>query len=163
MATEAATAVQSALAAEHAAVYGYGVVGAKLPDDQRRADARAGYAAHEAERDTWRRLLAGAGASPGAAAPGYQLPFPVSDATGATALAAHIETRLRDTYAELVAALPADRRAPAADALRIAALQARHWGAASTAFPGLPDPATATASGSPDASPGAAKAAATGH
>ncbi|WP_051835624.1 DUF4439 domain-containing protein, partial [Kitasatospora aureofaciens] len=33
-------ALQQALSAEHAAVYGYGVVGAHLPDDQQRADAR---------------------------------------------------------------------------------------------------------------------------
>ncbi|MET9616932.1 ferritin-like domain-containing protein [Kitasatospora indigofera] len=143
-----ATALQSALAAEHAAVYGYGVVGAKLPDDQQRADARTAFATHEARRDTWRRLLAGAGATPGAAAAGYQLPFAVADAAGAARLAAHIEARLTDVYGELVAALPADRRVTAADALRGTALQARRWGSAVTAFPGLPEPAAASAGGS---------------
>ncbi|MCX5212843.1 DUF4439 domain-containing protein [Kitasatospora sp. NBC_00240] len=144
-----ATALQSALAAEHAAVYGYGVVGARLPDDQQRTDARAAFATHEARRDTWRRLLAGAGATPGAAAAGYQLPFAVADAAGAARLAAHIEARLTDVYGELVAALPADRRVAAADALRGTALQARRWGSAVTAFPGLPEPA---ATGSPSGS-----------
>ncbi|GGV37716.1 hypothetical protein GCM10010495_63680 [Kitasatospora herbaricolor] len=143
-----ATALQSALAAEHAAVYGYGVVGAKLPDEAQRTDARAAYATHEARRDTWRRLLAGAGATPGAAAAGYQLPFAVADAAGATRLAAHIEARLTDVYGELVAALPADRRVAAADALRGTALQARRWGSAVTAFPGLPEPAAASPGGS---------------
>ncbi|WP_329495038.1 ferritin-like domain-containing protein [Kitasatospora herbaricolor] len=143
-----ATALQSALAAEHAAVYGYGVVGAKLPDDQQRTDARTAFATHEARRDTWRRLLAGAGATPGAAAAGYQLPFAVADAAGAARLAAHIEARLTDVYGELVAALPADRRVAAADALRGTALQARRWGSAVTAFPGLPEPAAASPSGS---------------
>ncbi|WP_199881736.1 DUF4439 domain-containing protein [Streptomyces sp. CB03911] len=142
-----AAALQSALAAEHAAVYGYGVVGARLPDDQQRTDARAAFATHEARRDTWRRLLAGAGATPGAAAAGYQLPFAVADAAGAARLAAHIEARLTDVYGELVAALPADRRVAAADALRGTALQARRWGSAGTAFPGLPEPAGASPSG----------------
>ncbi|MFD0263931.1 ferritin-like domain-containing protein [Kitasatospora indigofera] len=143
-----ATALQSALAAEHAAVYGYGVVGAKLPDDQQRTDARTAFATHEARRDTWRRLLAGSGATPGAAAAGYQLPFAVADAAGAARLAAHIEARLTDVYGELVAALPADRRVTAADALRGTALQARRWGSAGTAFPGLPE-AAATDSPAP--------------
>ncbi|GHH78834.1 hypothetical protein GCM10018781_55390 [Kitasatospora indigofera] len=143
-----ATALQSALAAEHAAVYGYGVVGAKLPDDQQRTDARTAFATHEARRDTWRRLLAGSGATPGAAAAGYQLPFAVADAAGAARLAAHIEARLTDVYGELVAALPADRRVTAADALRGTALQARRWGSAVTAFPGLPE-AAATDSPAP--------------
>jgi hypothetical protein len=145
--TEAATALQGALSAEHAAVYGYGVVGARLPDDQQRADARTAYAAHEARRDSLHRELAGAGATPGAAAAGYQLPFPVGDAAGAAKLAGHIETRLTDVYANLVAALPAQQRTAAANALRGSALQARRWGAAPAAFPGVPEQAaTATPS-----------------
>ncbi|MGW2254491.1 ferritin-like domain-containing protein [Kitasatospora sp. NPDC001660] len=147
---EAVTALQGALNAEHAAVYGYGVVGAKLPEDQQRADARTAYAAHQARRDAWQRLLTGAGATPGAAAAGYQLPFPVTDAPSATRLAAHIETRLTTIYADLVAAVPSQHRTTAADALRETALRARHWGAPQTPFPGINDqPLTPTPSTTP--------------
>lgn len=38
-------ALQAALAAEHAAVYGYGVVGGRI-DEARRGEARAAYDAH---------------------------------------------------------------------------------------------------------------------
>ncbi|MFF2662197.1 ferritin-like domain-containing protein [Kitasatospora sp. NPDC058032] len=141
-----ATAFQDALSAEHAAVYGYGVVGARLTDDQQRTDARTTLAAHQSRRDAWQRLLATSGATPTAAAAGYQLPFPVTDAPAATRLAAHLETRLTTVYADLVAAAPTPHRLLAADALRDSALRAHHWGAAPTPFPGLPSsPAPSTA------------------
>ncbi|MFJ9953085.1 ferritin-like domain-containing protein [Kitasatospora sp. NPDC091207] len=152
---EALTALQGALGAEHAAIYGYGVVGARLPDDQQRADARTALAAHQTRRDAWQRLLGGAGASPSAAAAGYQLPFAVTDAAGATRLAAHLESRLTAVYADLVAAVTGPQRATAADALRECALRARRWGAAPTAFPGLPDPAGATPATTPATTGGA--------
>ncbi|WP_079135593.1 DUF4439 domain-containing protein [Streptomyces sp. MJM8645] len=139
-ATAAVTALQGALGAEHAAVYGYGVVGARLPEDQQRTDARTAYAAHEARRDAWQRLIGSLGATPAAAAAGYQLPFAVTDAAGATKLAAHLETRLTTVYADLVAAVPGPQRGAAADALRDGALRAHRWGAADPAFPGIPEP-----------------------
>ncbi|MFD8708525.1 ferritin-like domain-containing protein [Kitasatospora sp. NPDC059648] len=129
-------ALQKALSAEHAAVYGYGVVGAHLPDDQQRADARTYYAAHQAQRDTWQRLLT----TPTPAAGGYQLPFPVTDAPTATKLAAHLEIRLSTVYADLVADLPAPHRRTVATALRDCTLRAHHWGAPTAPFPGIPDP-----------------------
>ncbi|MFF7593020.1 ferritin-like domain-containing protein [Kitasatospora purpeofusca] len=130
---------QDALGAEHAAVYGYGVVGARVTDDGQRTAARTALAAHQARRDAWQRLLSGAGATPDPAAAGYQLPFLVTDAASAGRLAAHLETRLSSVYADLVAAVPTPQRPLAADALRESALRARQWGAAPTAFPGLPD------------------------
>ncbi|MET8628174.1 ferritin-like domain-containing protein [Kitasatospora sp. NPDC004669] len=133
-------ALQNALSAEHAAVYGYGVVGAHLPEDQQRADARTFYAAHQSQRDAWQRLLITLGATPTPAAGGYQLPFAVTDAPTATKLAAHLETRLTTVYADLVAALPAPQRPAAATALRDCALRAHHWGAPDTPFPGIPEP-----------------------
>ncbi|MFF7459182.1 ferritin-like domain-containing protein [Kitasatospora sp. NPDC008115] len=141
---EPATPFQDALSAEHAAIYGYGVVGARLPDDQQRTDARTALAAHQSRRDAWQRLITAAGATPTAAAPGYQLPFPVTDAPTATRLAAHLETRLTTVYADLVAAVPAPQRPLAADALRESALRAHHWGATPTPFPGFPNTPTPT-------------------
>ncbi|MFJ8628734.1 ferritin-like domain-containing protein [Kitasatospora sp. NPDC093550] len=134
----ALTALQNALAAEHAAVYGYGVVGARLPADPQRADARTAYAAHQAQRDTWQRLLTTLGTTPSPAAAGYQLPFPVTSPTDATKLATHLETRLTTVYADLVAAVPTPHRLPAAQALRDTTLRAHHWGAPTTPFPGIP-------------------------
>ncbi|MDY0814274.1 ferritin-like domain-containing protein [Kitasatospora purpeofusca] len=140
---------QDALGAEHAAVYGYGVVGARLADDGQRTAARTALAAHQARRDAWQRLLAGTGATPDPAAAGYQLPFPVTDAASAGRLAAHLETRLTAVYADLVAAVPAPQRPPAADALRESALRAHQWGAVPAAFPGIGDTPTGTSTPAP--------------
>ncbi|MFD9692914.1 ferritin-like domain-containing protein [Kitasatospora sp. NPDC059088] len=133
-------ALQKALSAEHAAVYGYGVVGAHLPDDQQRTDARTAYAAHQSQRDAWQRLVTTLGATPTPAAGGYRLPFPVTDPTTATNLAAHLETSLTTVYADLVADLPAPHRPTAASALRDCTLRAHRWGAPDTPFPGIPTP-----------------------
>jgi hypothetical protein len=121
--TPAPDALQAAVAGEHAAVYGYAAICA--------------YAAHEARRDTWQHLLNTTGATPAAAAPGYQLPFPVTDAPSATRLAATLETRLTTVYATLVAGTTGPLRLQAATALREAALAAKHWGATVPALPGI--------------------------
>ncbi|WP_446048283.1 DUF4439 domain-containing protein, partial [Streptomyces olivaceus] len=49
-------ALQAALAAEHAAVYGYGVVGGRI-GEERRTEARTAYDAHRARRDTLVRAV----------------------------------------------------------------------------------------------------------
>ncbi|WP_159057426.1 DUF4439 domain-containing protein, partial [Streptomyces scabiei] len=49
-------AVQAALAAEHAAVYGYGVVGGKI-GQARQGEARSAYDAHRARRDRLVRVV----------------------------------------------------------------------------------------------------------
>nr|WP_111556591.1 ferritin-like domain-containing protein [Kitasatospora sp. SolWspMP-SS2h] len=131
--------MQAALAAEHAAVYGYGVVGAFLPAGPQREDARATYGAHQARRDAWQRVLTAGGASPTAAAPGYRLPFQVKDAATAARLAAYLETQLTAAYADLAAAAALRERAAAA--LRESALRAAHWGADLPALPGLAETA----------------------
>ncbi|MCC9311380.1 ferritin-like domain-containing protein [Kitasatospora sp. RB6PN24] len=151
----AVTALQEALAAEHAAVYAFGVVGAKLPPGPGRDDARSCYAAHQARRDAWDRLLTGAGATPTAAAPGYRLPFPVPDATAAGRLAAEVEQRLTAVYGDLVAATAGDLRARAAAALSTAVLQCAHWGGTPGPLPGVPagTAAAATATDKPSTAP----------
>ncbi|RKE21431.1 ferritin-like domain-containing protein [Streptomyces sp. TLI_171] len=138
-------ALQGALAAEHAAVYGYGVVGAFLPVGAQREDGRAAYTAHQARRDSWQRLLASGGASPTAAAAGYRLPFQVKDAATAGQLAVYLEIQLTAAYTDLAAT--AAFRADGATALRECALRAVHWGADLPALPGLaPTEPTPTAS-----------------
>ncbi|MEU7703318.1 DUF4439 domain-containing protein, partial [Streptomyces sp. NPDC039028] len=75
-------ATQAALAAEHAAVYGYGVVGGRIGPD-RRAEATAAYEAHRARRDALRRSVRDLGGAPVVAEAAYELPFRVADPAGA--------------------------------------------------------------------------------
>ncbi|MEV6211011.1 ferritin-like domain-containing protein [Kitasatospora sp. NPDC051914] len=131
-------ALQAALAAEHAAVYGYGVVGARTATGPQRDSARAGYTAHQARRDALQRLLEDAGSTPTAAAAGYRLPFAVTDADGGGRLAAHIEIQLTAVWVDAVAATTGALRQTAATALRETALRAAQWGADLSALPGLP-------------------------
>ncbi|MEU3826264.1 DUF4439 domain-containing protein [Streptomyces sp. SID486] len=130
------TALQAALAAEHATVYGYGVVGG-LVGARHRAEARAAYDAHRARRDALVRAVRDLGGTPVAASAGYALPFPVQDGTAAVRLAARLEERVAGVYSDLVRATAGARRADAAGALREAAVRAVRWSGESVAFPGL--------------------------
>ncbi|MGW1785404.1 DUF4439 domain-containing protein [Streptomyces sp. NPDC002143] len=156
---EELTALQAVLAAEHAVVYGYGVVGGRVGEG-RRTEARAAYDAHRARRDALVREVRGLGAEPVAASAGYALPFAVADSAAAVRLAAELEDRVAGAYSDLVRAAVEARRADAAAALREAAVRAARWRGGSVAFPGLAertgqagptatDPATA--SGTPAA------------
>ncbi|MGW0611895.1 ferritin-like domain-containing protein [Streptomyces sp. NPDC002788] len=144
-------ALQAALAAEHAAVYGYGVVGGRI-GEARRVEARTAYDAHRARRDALVREVRDAGGKPVAAAAGYALPFQVPDAAAAARLATELEDRVAGVYSDLVRAASGERRALAAEALREAAVRAVRWRGESVAFPGLaeragtaPPPAAPTA------------------
>ena len=128
--------MQAALAAEHAAVYGYGVVGGKIGED-RRSEAQAAYDAHRARRDELARAVRDLGGKPEPAAAAYALPFPVTDAESAVRLAAELEDRVAGVYSDLVRAAEGDRRRAAAEALRDAAVRAVRWRGESVAFPGL--------------------------
>jgi hypothetical protein len=146
-------AAQAALAAEHAAVYGYGVVGARAAED-RTGQAREAYDAHRARRDALRRYVRELGGRPEPAAAAYALPFAVPDGAAAVRLAAELEDRIAAVYADLVRASRGPRRREAAGALREAAVRSVRWKGSGVAFPGLterggtqsPGP---TASGSP--------------
>ncbi|MGP4047209.1 ferritin-like domain-containing protein [Streptomyces sp. 2A115] len=145
------TAVQATLGAEHAAVYGYGVVGGKVGEG-RRSEARAAYDAHRARRDELARAVRDLGGKPEPAAAAYALPFPVPDSDAAVRLAAELEDRVAGVYSDLVRAAEGDRRRAAAEALRDAAVRAVRWRGESVAFPGLAErSATATASAAPTA------------
>ncbi|MFE5871760.1 ferritin-like domain-containing protein [Streptomyces roseifaciens] len=146
---QALRAAQAALGAEHAAVYGYGVVGARVAQE-RAAEAREAYDAHRARRDAMSRAVRDLGGVPEAAAAGYALPFPVTDADAAVRLAAELETRVAAVYADLVAAARGDLRLDAAGGLREAAVRAVRWRGGGVAFPGL---AERTAPGKPSGSP----------
>ncbi|MGW2233058.1 ferritin-like domain-containing protein [Streptomyces sp. NPDC001759] len=136
-------ALQAALAAEHAAVYGYGVVGGRI-GESRRTEARAAYDAHRARRDALVRDIRDLGGTPVAAAAGYALPFPVPDSAAAVRLAAELEDRVADVYSDVVRATGGTRRDAAAGALREAAVRAVRWSGESVAFPGLAERAATT-------------------
>ncbi|MEU3602522.1 ferritin-like domain-containing protein [Streptomyces sp. NPDC006798] len=140
---EPLTALQAALAAEHAAVYGYGVVGARVGDG-RRTEAREAFAAHRARRDALIRAVRDLAAAPVAAAPGYALPFPVPDPASAVRLAAHLEDRVAGACADLVRAARGPLRTEAAVALREAAVRSARWRGGGVAFPGLAERSAAT-------------------
>ncbi|MFF5565042.1 ferritin-like domain-containing protein [Streptomyces sp. NPDC012623] len=136
MTTRALAAAQAALAAEHAAVYGYGVVGGRI-GDARRSEATAAYAAHRARRDALARTVRDLGGRPGAAAAAYALPFAVPDGPAAVRLAAELEDRVAGVYSDLVRAAEGPLRREAAGALREAAVRAVRWRGGGVAFPGL--------------------------
>src|SRR4051795_11625964 len=83
------SALRDALAAEHAAVWGYGVVGEALDVDAR-GPAAAADQAHRDLRDTLTDLLDARSADPVPAKAAYALPFPVLSAVDAAALAVRL-------------------------------------------------------------------------
>lgn len=127
-------ALQEALAAEHAAVYGYGVAGAHLSGG-RQATARQLWLAHMQARDTLATMIRAGGGTPVAAQAFYELPFPVHDAASAVQLAAHLEDGVTAAYLEVVAT---QERMFGAIAMQVAAGRAASWRGATVAFPGLP-------------------------
>ncbi|CAM5388842.1 ferritin-like domain-containing protein [Streptomyces atroolivaceus] len=133
---ETLRAAQAALAAEHAAVYGYGALGGRL-EGGRRSDATAAFDAHRARRDALARTVRDLGGTPVAAHAAYSLPFAVRDPATATRLAAVLEDRMAGVYADLVRASVGPLRKDAAGALREAAVRAVRWRGTGVAFPGL--------------------------
>jgi len=130
-------ALQGALAAEHAAVYGYGVVGAMLAGGEQ-ARARADWTAHRVARDTLESMLTKLGAVPVAASPAYALPFTVTDAKSAVRLAALLEQGVTRAYLGLVAVSNPALRSFGARAMQTSANRAVAWSGATVAFPGMP-------------------------
>ncbi|WP_089098401.1 ferritin-like domain-containing protein [Streptomyces hyaluromycini] len=151
-------ALQAALAAEHAAVYGYGVVGGRI-GGQRLAEAHSAYDAHRARRDALVREVRDLGGAPVAASAAYALPFAVTDPATAVRLAAELEERVADVYSDLVRASSGERRGAAAGALREAAVRAVRWSGESVAFPGLAERAGSGAAAGGSASPSASASA----
>jgi hypothetical protein len=131
------TALQGALAAEHAAVYGYGVVGAMLSGADQAA-AHTDWIAHQEARDTLEAMLGKLGATPVAASPAYQLPFTVTGAAEAKALAALLEEGVTQAYLAVVAVRDRTLRSFGALAMQPPANRAAGWRGSTVAFPGMP-------------------------
>ena len=134
-------ALQGALAAEHAAVYGYGVVGAMLGGEQESL-ARADWLAHQQARDSLEAMLVKLGATPVAASPAYQLPFAVTGTPSAVRLAAALEDGVTQAYLAVVAVTDRTLRSFGALAMQPPANRALAWRGTTVAFPGMPTTST---------------------
>lgn len=130
-------ALQAALAAEQAASYGYGIVGAHLTG-ARFAAASADVVAHERARDSLTAMIAARGTQPRPAAAAYAMPITVNSAARARALAILLERQVAAAYLGLVAASDPALRQFAADHMRDSAIRWARWGGRPAAFPGLP-------------------------
>ena len=138
-------ALQAALAAEHAAVWVYGVAEAFVSGE---LAGRLGEAAtaHQARRDATERMLVDAGTPPVPSEPGYLTPEPVTDAASALRLVITAETDAAAAWRSVVERSPADPglRGAALEALTAAAVRATRWRAATSTtpttvpFPGVP-------------------------
>jgi Domain of unknown function (DUF4439) len=132
--TSPVEAFSAALAAEHAAIFGYGVVGAYLVGPAE-IEARAVESAHRDRRDAVSLRIAAANATPIPAAPAYTLPFPVTDAPSAMKLAATLEEGAAGAWREALAGTTGDDRKLALEALMTCAVQATRWRAAAGIVP----------------------------
>jgi len=120
---------------EHAAVYAYGVLGARLGPAERRV-ALAAYDAHRAVRDDLRARLLAAKAEPPVTQPAYDVA--VDGTAQARALAVRVEEGLAVRWRDLVAlSSTADVRRFAVQHLQDCAVRAAGWRAGTVAFPGL--------------------------
>ncbi len=148
-------ALTRALAAEHAAVYAYGVIGGKTAG-RLRSLATGGFDAHRARRDQLRSLIARRSGSPAEPGPAYRLPFEVRTPADAVRLAVLVEGRLITAYLELAADRDPSLRRLAALAAQECATRAYGWQPSISAFPGMPgraEPGTPAAGATPSPSP----------
>ncbi|MBB5955643.1 hypothetical protein FHS29_002224 [Saccharothrix tamanrassetensis] len=119
-------AVQDALAAEHAAVWTYGLVSAFV--DQQAAAVADGATAHRARRDTTERWLRDKGAQPKPPAPAYLPPQPVDSAASAIAALIAVETDACVAWRGVVERTDdQELRKSALDALTTSAIRATRW------------------------------------
>ena len=136
--SQAVDALNSALAGEHAAIYGIGVLGARLAG-ARAARAESYRNAHRSARDALIIRIATLGGQALAAEPAYQVAVG-GGVTAALDQLAGIEERLADRYAELVLQTDPEIRKLAVGALRDCALRAAAWRGRAEIFPGLTEP-----------------------
>jgi hypothetical protein len=136
-AQETVAALQSALAAEHVVIFGYGVLGARLVGAQQRTADQL-WNAHRARRDRLRAYIESNGATPVSAAAAYRLPATISSPRAAAQLAARLEDGLAGGYAALSGVSDPGLRRFAAMAMQEATVRAVRWrDSPPPAFPGL--------------------------
>jgi hypothetical protein len=146
--TSRTAGLESVLAGEHAAIYGYGVAGAVLVKLQAPvtmiAAARGGLDAHRVSRDRLSDAIATLGGTPPGALAAYQIPFALGNPAACLRLLITLEDRLCGIAGAAVAS--PDGRTLSADVLGAAAVRAAQLrllsglpaSRAAVAFPGLP-------------------------
>ena len=145
---------RAALVAEYQAVFGYALLGPRLPEAEQ-GQALACQTAHEGTRDAVETAMAAVAVTPAPAAADYPALYPVTTATQALTLAARLEDDCAEAWRLLYLAAavdavdakglpgPADRRREAQAALSASAVRAARWRKtagvvpASRPFPGI--------------------------
>ncbi|GAA3603101.1 ferritin-like domain-containing protein [Nonomuraea rosea] len=141
--------LRKALAAEHAALFAYGLLGARTSGTLR-TRISAAFDAHRARRDQLRSFITTRGGKPAEADASYALPFFPSNATLAVKLALHLENGVTAAYLELAAAEEAALRRYAALAMQEAVTRSYAFRPAQpAAFPGMPVAAAAPSAAVP--------------
>jgi len=132
-------ALQDALAAEHAAVYVFGVLGAQTSEVEQSTlfdNLLTAYEQHRSARDELVARIQELGGRPVAAAPAYELPNAVSTPTQVVRAALVTEHRVTQTYGTLVAQTVGDDRSWAVDALDESAVRQLRFRGRPENFPG---------------------------
>jgi len=133
-------ALQTALAAEHAAVFVYGALGGQTSRTESPtlyAAITDAYVTHRERRDDLIALLEAGGHEPVAAEPGYDLPADLSTSTVVARRALSLERSCAATYAFVVASTREADREWAVAALVDAAVRELSFGGKPERLPGL--------------------------
>ncbi|MCE3555040.1 ferritin-like domain-containing protein [Pseudonocardia sp. RS11V-5] len=135
---EAITALQGALAAEHAALWSYTLILAFVPGDQA-VEARQDITAHRTLRSQVEQTLTDVGARPVSAQPAYATPVPVTDALSAGKLAVTAEADALAAWRSVLEHTTNQQlRVAALTALSEGTVRASRWRAATGTAPVIP-------------------------
>lgn len=132
-------ALQTTLGAEHAAVYVYGVLGARTSASgapELYAALREAYEEHRARRDELVNEIATAGKTPVGAATAYDVAEDLGSVAAVTRAALDLERACADTYAWQVANTTGRRRRSGIDLLTDAAVRGLGFRGTPEIFPG---------------------------
>lgn len=135
----ATDALQTTLAAEHAAVYVYGVLGGRTIRSETPelfATISAAYAAHRARRDHLVREITALGADPVASEAAYDVPHPLDRPAQVERAGLDLERSCATTYAYLVAETTGAWRRWAIEALNESAVRELVLRGTPETFPG---------------------------
>lgn len=133
-------ALQTALAAEHAAVFVYGALGGQTSQSGAPALYAAvtdAYVTHRARRDRLIAVVEAAGREPVAAEAGYELPADLSTATAVADRALALERSCAATYAFVIGSTRGADRKWAINALLDTAVRELQFGGKPERLPGL--------------------------
>jgi len=133
-------ALAAAVAAEHAAVYTYGVLGGRTSrsaEPALAAELASAYDTHRARRDWLVASIRDLGVEPEPAAAAYEVTHDLGSPALVSAVALTLESGTAAVYADLVAATSSDQRRWSITALIDAAVRELAFGGTASSFPGL--------------------------